>query len=116
MQMSFLAIGSTVYAYVSPVVAEGIYVTDRGQATPLSARIFGTWTLVSSTTRACAAYRIDNPELYALTLANFVISLWHWTIEWLWFGTTTFNVAWPSLAFEISTILWLLGAWDFYVK
>jgi hypothetical protein len=114
--MSLLAILSTVQAYIFPGLTRRIYVVKSYQVTPLSTRTFGTWTLVSSVLRAYAAYRINNPELYALTLANFVISLWHWSTEWLWFGTTGFGVVWPSLAFEISTILWMLNAWGFYIK
>jgi Erg28 like protein len=111
--MSILAIGSTVQSYRSPAITRRIYTS---QVTPLSARTFGTWTLGSGVLWAVAAYRIDNPELYVLTLANFVISLWHWSSEWLWFGTTKFSVVWPSLAFEITTITWMLSVWGHYVK
>ena len=114
--MAFLAIGSTVSAYRSTSIAEGIYVTDKRQITPLSSRTFGTWTLVSGFIRVVAAYRIDVPELYALTLANFVISLGHFMVEWLWFGTTDFRAVWLSCAFEITTISWMLSVWSFYVR
>jgi hypothetical protein len=113
MQMSALAILSTVQSYRSTAFTRRIY---SSQITPLSARTFGTWTLGSSVLRAYAAYRIDNPDLYVLALANFVISLWHWSIEWLWFGTTRWSLVWPSLAFEITTITWMLSVWGYYVK
>jgi hypothetical protein len=111
--MSGLAIGSTVQSYRSPAMTRRIYIS---QVTPLSARTFGTWTLGSGVLRAVVAYRIDNPELHVLTLANFVISLWRWSAEWLWFGKTKFSVVWPSLAFEITTITWMLSVWGHYVK
>ncbi|MCJ1286448.1 ergosterol biosynthesis protein [Xylographa opegraphella] len=65
--------------YASPFAAS--------QVTPFAARVYGTWTFLSAVIRLYAAYHIDNPDFYMVTLGTFVIALLHFSSEWLVYGT-----------------------------
>ena len=114
--MSALAIFNTIQAYISPAVTRTIYTGDPTQVTTLSARTFGTWTLVEGIVRAYAAYHIRSPDAYVLALSTFVTALWHWGSEWLWFGTVEWGGVWPSLLLDIPSVVWMLMSWSAYTR
>jgi len=90
---------------------------DISPVTPLSARTFGTWTLITSIVRLYAAYHISNPQVYELGLATYVVAWGHFVSEWLIFGTAKWGpgLASPFLVSTTSTI-WMIRQWSFYVK
>ena len=115
-QMSALAIFNTIQAYISPAVTRTIYTGDPPEVTALSARTFGTWTLVSGIVRAYAVYHMGSPDAYALALSTFGAALWHWGGEWLWFGTVEWVSIWPSLLLDVPSAVWMLMSWSAYIR
>ena len=85
--------------------------------TPLSARTFGTWTLLSAIVRLYASYYISNPQLYQLAFWSYVIAAGHFYSEWLVFGSIRFGkgLAGPAIVSGVS-LVWMYTAWDFYVQ
>ncbi|KAJ9156388.1 hypothetical protein NKR23_g832 [Pleurostoma richardsiae] len=59
----------------------------RDQVTPLAARLFGTWTLITGILRVYAAYRVDDPVLYQLGLITHLLAAAHFSSELLVFKT-----------------------------
>ena len=66
--------------------------------------------------RLFAAYNIDDRAVYILSLATYIIALGHFSMEWLFFGTTQAGPGmWRVLPFPVITITWMILKWDFYV-
>ncbi|CAD6446450.1 3549cedd-204f-4280-aecb-d0a7cea599e0 [Sclerotinia trifoliorum] len=86
-------------------------------ATPLSSRTFGTWTLITAIVRLQAAYHINNPQIYQLGYATFIVAWLHFMGEWLVFGTAKMGkgLAGPA-AVSTATLIWMWMQWGFYVK
>ncbi len=59
----------------------------RDQVTPLAARLFGAWTLMTGLVRIYAAYDVSSPALYQLSLITHIVAASHFTSELLVFGT-----------------------------
>lgn len=55
--------------------------------TGLSARTFGTWTLLSAIIRVWAAVEIHDPTLYRLALVTYYLALGHFATETLVYRT-----------------------------
>ena len=84
--------------------------------TPLSARTFGTWTLLVSIVRLYAAYNIQDPAMYQIALWTYVIALGHFASEWLIFGTVKLNYGLAASVLVAScSLAWMLTVWDGYV-
>jgi len=85
--------------------------------TPLSGRLFGTWTMVQSVVRMYAAYNIDNPQIYQMAYWTYVIAFAHFMAEWRVYKSTTWAL---PLAFPVciaaATLVWMPIQWGFYVK
>ena len=84
--------------------------------TPLSARTFGTWTLLSSIIRLYAAYHISNTPVYHIAFASYIIAAVHFGSEWLVFGSTRLGagLAGPLVVSSV-TITWMVMQWGFYL-
>jgi hypothetical protein len=81
-----------------------------------SARMFGTWTLLSSITRLYAAYNIDNSALYQLCFGTFMIAWAHFVSEWLYFGTARLGTGLMfPLCISTGSMIWMLNQWTFYI-
>jgi hypothetical protein len=82
----------------------------------LTARIFGTWTLLSSVIRLYAAYYISNPQIYQIAFATYAIAFFHFYSEWLVFGTAKWGkgLAGPAII-SVGTMAWMWTQWDYYV-
>ncbi|MCJ1289621.1 ergosterol biosynthesis protein [Xylographa carneopallida] len=94
--------------YASPLAAS--------QVTPFAARVYGTWTFLSAVVRVFAAYRIDDPGFYALTLATFALALTHFTAEWLAFGTMQADKGCATVMLVSgSSVVWMLLQRGFYL-
>lgn len=115
-----MSVINSVQAYTSVAYAQLVY---RGTnvpigkekphtvVTPLSARTFGTWTLLSSVVRCYAAYNLSNPIIYQLAMWSFAIALAHFSAECLVFGTTKTGAISPLIV-SSATLAWMLSAWD----
>lgn len=85
--------------------------------TPLSARTFGTWTLLASLVRLYGAYHIHEPAVYELCIWTYVIAWGHFMSEWWVFGSArwTRGLAGPVVIANVS-LVWMLMQWGWYVK
>ncbi|MCJ1475918.1 ergosterol biosynthesis protein [Lambiella insularis] len=100
---------ATLKSYKGPAAAS--------QCTDLNARTFGSWTLLSGVVRAYGAYRIDNPDIYAMVFASYVIVLAHYSIEWGWYGTVRAGKDLGYLTMvSTGTVVWMLVQWGWYLQ
>jgi Erg28 like protein len=85
--------------------------------TPLTSRLFGTYTLLAGLIRAYAAYDLSNPTSYALTFWTFVTAMLHFTSEGLLFKTAGIRTgAFPTYVVSIVGTAWMWWCWDEYVR
>jgi hypothetical protein len=86
-------------------------------ATPLSARTFGTWTLLQAIVRLYAAYNIHNPSMYQLAMWTYAIAFGHFASEWLYFKTARFGEALaPPVLISTGSLIWMWWSWSSYVR
>ncbi|KAF2673586.1 ergosterol 28 [Microthyrium microscopicum] len=116
-QVSVVSVANSVQAYVSLGPTQQVYAATPSPVTPLSARTFGTWTLLSSVIRLYAAYDITNKPVYEIALASYGIAFAHFFSEWLVFGSTKWGkgLAGPAIV-STMTIGWMVSQKDFYVS
>ncbi|KAL2110064.1 hypothetical protein VUR80DRAFT_1671 [Thermomyces stellatus] len=87
------------------------------QVTPLAARLFGTWTLVTSVVRLYAAYNLHLGPVYDMAIWTYVVALGHFASELLVFKTMTFGKPqfFPFL-FATTALVWMPMVRDYYVQ
>ncbi|GMM31955.1 Erg28 protein [Martiniozyma asiatica (nom. inval.)] len=113
--ISGVAIFNTVQTYRDPALTKKVYSALPNQVSPLSCRTFGTWTLISSIIRFYAAYNIQNKAVFDLAIASYVVALWHFASEWLWFGGCKFDKGlFGPLIVSTTSITWMLLTRDWY--
>ncbi|KAH7120759.1 ergosterol 28 [Dendryphion nanum] len=116
-----LAIGNSIQAYSTLHFTQRVYNGGSPKTvspvTPLSARTFGTWTLMSALTRLFAAYNINNPSFYQLAFLSYILAFAHFTSEWFVFKTSRWGagLAGPVIV-STSTLIWMWTQWDHYVQ
>ncbi|KAI5960640.1 ERG28 [Candida pseudojiufengensis] len=93
-----------------------VYNSKPQQVTNLSARTFGTWTLITSIVRLYGAYNITNNQIYQLTQFTFIIAGFHFLSEWLIFKTTKLGkgLSGPLIVSSLS-LFWMWYYKDYYV-
>ncbi|WRT65923.1 uncharacterized protein IL334_002874 [Kwoniella shivajii] len=68
-----------------------VYSLKAHEMTFLAGRIFGTWTLLASLIRATAAYNVHDRVAYDLAIGTYALATFHFTSEWLIFGSVKPN-------------------------
>lgn len=88
----------------------------KPQVTNLSARTFGTWTLITSIVRLYGAYHLGNPQVYLLVQWTYVVAFWHFFSEWLVYGTCKFGkgIAGPAIV-ATTSLVWMYLQKPYYV-
>lgn len=115
--ISVVAIFNSIQTYTNLSLTKKVYSNNPAEVTPLSARTFGTWTLVSSIIRAYAAYNITDVHVYNLCIVSYVIALWHFGSEWLIYRTCKFDKGlFGPLIVSTCSITWMLMQKDFYTS
>jgi hypothetical protein len=127
-QVSLVSVLNSVQAYISLAPTRKVYpgpspttastpAAALSPVTPLSARTFGTWTLISSIVRLYAAYHISNPQVYELAFWTYGVAWLHFGSEWFVFGSTRFG---PGLAGPVvvasGSLVWMWSQWGYYVQ
>ncbi|KAJ5112596.1 hypothetical protein N7532_000641 [Penicillium argentinense] len=109
--LAFVSVVSAInslQAYRSADYTSALYTNGAIAVEPLSGRLFGTWTFLSSVIRMMAAYNIDNPVAYDLALWTYGIALTHFVGE-LVFGNAQLRGRFLSPLIVASTSLaWML--------
>ncbi|XP_059161798.1 ergosterol biosynthetic protein 28 homolog isoform X1 [Physella acuta] len=77
----------------------------------LTARLFGTWTLLSGITRLMCALFIYNKVLYHITIMSFVLALCHFSSEVFIYKTATLTagIIAPLIVSSVSILLMVVG-------
>lgn len=86
------------------------------QVTPLAARLFGTYTLISAIVRLYASYHLDLEPVYMMAMWTYLVALGHFTSEF--FVYRTFYMGGPqAMPFLFATIgtVWMVMQKSFYV-
>jgi len=126
-QVSIVSVANSMQAYATLAYTQKVYLgpkspgktpsTSNSPVTPLSARTFGTWTLLSSVIRLYAAYHISNPQMYQTAFWTYAIAFLHFNAEWLYFGTARLG---PGLAGPLcvstGSLTWMWLQWGYYLK
>ncbi|KAI0161935.1 transmembrane domain-containing protein [Hypoxylon sp. FL1284] len=89
----------------------------QDQVTPLAARLFGTYTVVSAIVRIYASYNLHVAPVYNITLWTYVVALAHFGSECFVYKTAHF--AGPvALTFFFASvgIAWMTSQYNFYVE
>jgi len=87
------------------------------QMNPLAARLFGTWTLITSIVRCYAAYNLHLGPVYNIAIWTYVVVLFHFASELFVFKSMTFGVP-QAFPFSLGTIslVWMVLVRDHYVE
>ena len=132
LQLSIVSIGNSVQCYRTLKLPRQIYNADPEMPAPkgvpkelvsqtvvttLSARTLGTWTFITSVARFYTAYNIDDPAMYKVAFATYLVAFGHFTSEWLLFKTARWNSSLASpLAVSTGTLIWMLLQWRWYLQ
>lgn len=115
--ISIVSIFNSLQTYQKDLtLTKRVYNAKPQQVTNLSARTFGTWTLITSIVRLYGAYYITNPQVYQLTQFTFGVAAVHFVSEWLIYRTTLLGkgLAGPLIVSSLS-LGWMWMYKDFYV-
>ncbi|KAH6659380.1 hypothetical protein BKA67DRAFT_529533 [Truncatella angustata] len=95
--------------------------TTFDQCTPLAARLFGTYTLISAIVRLYASYHLDKEPVYMIALWTYLVALGHFGSEIFvfksayLFGPEILPQLFPLCFATIGTI-WMIAQKSFYVQ
>ncbi|KAI1382699.1 transmembrane domain-containing protein [Hypoxylon trugodes] len=88
----------------------------QDQVTPLAARLFGTYTVVSAIVRIYAAYNLHLAPIYHITIWTYVVALAHFGTEFAVFKTAYMGPVASTFAFATAGIIWMTSQYSFYVE
>ncbi|KIX02180.1 uncharacterized protein Z518_08119 [Rhinocladiella mackenziei CBS 650.93] len=90
---------------------------DSSPVTPLSSRIFGTWTLAVGIVRIFAAYHIKEASWYQMQMLTNVVGLVHFGLEAFVYQTSQPSGPWLAPV-SVATIglVWSIVQYGFYVQ
>lgn len=89
---------------------------NTNEVTNLSARTFGTWTIITSIVRFYGAYYLHNKQIYELCFCTFLVAGGHFISEWLRYKTCKFGSGLLGpLVVSTTSIIWMYLQKDFYV-
>ncbi|ODV83998.1 hypothetical protein CANARDRAFT_201958 [[Candida] arabinofermentans NRRL YB-2248] len=115
--ISVVSIFNSVQTYTNINLTKKVYdgLKSTNQVTELSARTFGTWTLMSSIIRFYCSYYISNPQIYQICIYSYYLAFFHFGFEWFYFKTAKFGkgLLGPLIVSTVS-ITWMLNQRDFY--
>ncbi|CEP23848.1 unnamed protein product [Cyberlindnera jadinii] len=116
--ISVVSIFNSFQCYTSGLaLTQRVYENKPQEVTPLSARTFGTWTLISSVIRFYGAYYLNVPQVYQITFASYSIAFIHFGLEWFVYKTAKLGkgLAGP-LVVSTMTLVWMWNQWDYYTS
>ncbi|EKM58206.1 uncharacterized protein PHACADRAFT_207040 [Phanerochaete carnosa HHB-10118-sp] len=110
------ALFNTLQNFVTTKFTRRLY-SSTPNVTPLQARTFGTWTLLSAVVRAYAAYNIHDKTIYDMALLSFLIAFGHFASEVLVYRTAKLPgpVFSPVVVSSLS-LFWMIRHYEHYVK
>ncbi|KAI1334486.1 transmembrane domain-containing protein [Xylariaceae sp. FL0016] len=90
---------------------------SQDQVTPLAARLFGTYTLISAIVRIYASYSLHLAPVYNITLWTYIVALAHFGSEYAYYRTAYLSppILFPFFFASVG-ITWMLTQYSFYVE
>lgn len=86
--ISVVSVFNSIQTYISGLeLTRKVYENSPQEVTPLSARTFGTWTLISSFIRLYGALHLNENHVFQLTFISYTIALLHFSSELLIYRT-----------------------------
>ncbi|KAK9363605.1 hypothetical protein V1504DRAFT_445376 [Lipomyces starkeyi] len=94
-----------------------VYEGNPAQVTGLSARTFGTWTFLTALVRLYGAYHINNPAVYDITYATYIVAFMHFSSEWIIYKTAKLGkgLAGPLIV-STTTLVWMALQKSYYLN
>lgn len=89
--VSLISIMNSIQAYLDTELTKKVYRENPDEVTGLTARTFGTWTLVSGLVRLYGALYLYEDHIFQLTFLSFLVALIHFSAEFLIFRTCGIN-------------------------
>lgn len=114
--ISVVAVFNSVQTYISGLeLTRKVYEKNPQEVTPLSARTFGTWTLISSFIRLYGALYLNENHVFQLTFISYMIALFHFASEWLVYRTCKFGkgILGPLIVSSTS-LIWMYCQKEYY--
>ncbi|CAG99220.1 Erg28p [Kluyveromyces lactis] len=113
--ISVVSIFNSVQTYINIDLTRRVYENKPNETTPLSARTFGTWTLVSCIIRLYGALYLTENHVYQLTFISYVIALLHFGSELLIFRTCKLGTGFLGpLVVSTTSLVWMYCQKEFY--
>ncbi|KAK8060038.1 transmembrane domain-containing protein [Apiospora saccharicola] len=87
------------------------------QVTPLAARLFGTYTLISAIVRLYASYHLNLEPVYMMAMSTYLVALAHFATEYFFYKT--YYMGGPQLMpflFATSGTVWMVMQKSYYVE
>ncbi|KAI0888550.1 Erg28-like protein [Annulohypoxylon maeteangense] len=88
----------------------------QDQVTPLAARLFGTYTIISAIVRFYAAYYLHLAPVYQMTIWTYVVALFHFGSEFAVYRTAYLGPIATTFFFATVGITWMTSQYGFYVQ
>lgn len=115
-----VSVFNTVQTYLSPdlKMTKKVYLkAPEGQVTNLSARTFGTWTILTAVVRLYGAFYLQNAQIYELCQFTFLVAFGHFFSEWLIYGTCKMDkgLLGPAIVSTVGTT-WMYLQKDYYTS
>ncbi|CCH60968.1 hypothetical protein TBLA_0D04720 [Henningerozyma blattae CBS 6284] len=86
--ISIVSLFNSCQTYLSGLeLTRRVYENKPLETTYLSARTFGTWTIISSIIRLYGSLFITESHVYQLVFLSYIVALFHFSSEWLIFRT-----------------------------
>lgn len=93
-----------------------MYENKPAETTGLSARTFGTWTVISSVIRYTAAFHLNDPNVWNLVFASYAVAFVHFGLEWFVYRTAKFGKGLLGpLVVSTASLAWLVATRDYYL-
>ncbi|KAF1804447.1 Erg28 like protein-domain-containing protein [Mucor lusitanicus] len=114
---SALGIFNSIQNFCTSSLTKRVYANKPEEVTPLSGRLFATWTWSVSMIRIYAAFHLQHKFMYDLGIWTYVIALTHYAGELLVFRGCKLNGPFMSPLFvAVTSLIWLTQVKDSYVK
>ncbi|KAI8993212.1 Erg28 like protein-domain-containing protein [Pilobolus umbonatus] len=114
---SALGIFNSIQNFCTDTLTKRVYAGKPQEVTPLSGRLFATWTWSVSMIRIYAAFHLQHRFMYNLGIWTYVIALTHYTSELFIFRGCKFNGPFLSPLFvAVTSLIWLTQVKEDYIK
>ncbi|AGO11676.1 AaceriADL100Wp [[Ashbya] aceris (nom. inval.)] len=113
--ISVVSVFNSVQTYINKELTRRVYENKPSETTGLSARTFGTWTLLSSVIRLYGAFYLYDERIFQLTFITYSIALLHFGSEWLIFRTCKLGKGFMGpLVVATASVVWMYNTKEYY--